>query len=225
MKIEHQVGFKQAIKEQVMLEDASIDLSFLRFVQSSLSLDDHITHIKGKLCDFLSKKYGDQTTLSVHVLAALLEKECRNKSKIKSADIIDFKDLISRKGFSTQAFNGVLDSLNTSNSFKPDWEMAKTVFNDLSKTPFQLIPLQATFSRVCIDLNQSTKNPSNVYLEHAISLHDISGINLDLKLYVTEVMIKIDALCPDYTMALTSRKKECIVVYSIVQKLLEEGEK
>ena len=78
VKDEHQISFKQAIKEQVKLDDASIDLSVLKFDQSSLSLDDHITHLKGKLCVFLCEKYGDSTTLSVNVLAALLDKECRN---------------------------------------------------------------------------------------------------------------------------------------------------
>lgn len=224
VKDEYKTSFKQALKDQVKLDDASIDLSVMSFVQSSLSLEDHITHLKGKLCDFLSKKFGDSSNLSINVLASLLERECRDKSKIKSADIIDFADLISRKGFSSQAFNGVLDSLNASNSMKPDWEMTKTVFSDLGKTPFQLIPLKATFSQVCIDLNRNTKNPSIVYLEYAVSLYDEAKIHSDLKLYVIETMQKIDALCPDYTLALKLGKKECIVVYSIIQKLLEGGE-
>lgn len=224
VKDKYKTSFKQAIKDQVKLDDASIDLSVMRFVQSSLSLEDHITHLKGKLCDFLSKKFGDSTNLSVNVLASLLERECRDKSKVKSADIIDFEDLISRKGFSSQAFNGVLDSLNVSNSMKPDWEMAKAVFNDLGKTPLQLIPLNATFSQLCIDLNKNTKNPSTVYLEYADSLYDEASIHSGLKLYMIETMHKIDSLCPDYTLALKSGKKECIVVYSIIQKLIEGGE-
>ncbi|TDB47270.1 DUF4297 domain-containing protein [Photorhabdus luminescens] len=223
IKDEHKISFKQAIKDQVKLDDENIDLSILKFVQSSLSLDDHITHLKGKLCDFLCNKFGDDTTLSVNVLAALLEKECRNKSKVKSADIVDFSDLISRKGFSSRAFNGVLDSLNVSNSMKPDWKMAETIFNNLGKALFELIPLKATFSQVCIDLNQNTKNPSTVYLEYAISLYNEARVYSDLKMYVTEIIHKIDTLCPDYTLALKSGKKECIVVYSIIQKLLEGG--
>ncbi|TOG55658.1 hypothetical protein CGI98_24235, partial [Vibrio parahaemolyticus] len=85
---------------------------------------------------------------------------------------IDFSDLISRKGFSSEALNGVLDSLNVSNSLKPDWNKASPLFTDLGKTSLQLIILQATFSQVCIELNQNTKNPSTVYLEYAISLYD-----------------------------------------------------
>ncbi|HHG3224972.1 TPA: DUF4297 domain-containing protein, partial [Vibrio parahaemolyticus] len=196
VKKEHQTSFKKAIKDQVELDDSSIDLSVMRFVQSSLSLDDHITHLKGKLCDFLSKKFGDSTNLSVNALASLLEQACRDKSKVKSADIIDFSDLISRKGFSSEALNGVLDSLNVSNSLKPDWNKASPLFTDLGKTSLQLIILQATFSQVCIELNQNTKNPSTVYLEYAISLYDEASVHSDLKLYVTETMHKIDALCP-----------------------------
>jgi len=220
-----QEKFKQAIKEQVELEEEHIDLSTLRFIQSSLSLDDHMTHLKGKLCDFLGKKYGESTTLSPNALATLLESECRQKSKFKSADIANFTDLVSRKGFSSKAFNNVIESLNTSNSLKPDWEMAEPIFKDLKKRALQLIQLKASFSQVCIDLSKNKKNPSSVYLEHAISLYDQIKINKDLKLYITETIMNIDALCPDYTMALKSGKKECIVVYSIIQKLLEEGEK
>ncbi|MCV5275574.1 DUF4297 domain-containing protein, partial [Escherichia coli] len=69
VKVEYQTSFKKAIKDQVKLDDSSIDLSVMRFVQSSLSLDDHITHLKGKLCDFLSKKFGDSISLSVNALA------------------------------------------------------------------------------------------------------------------------------------------------------------
>ncbi|TOL90149.1 hypothetical protein CGH87_23730, partial [Vibrio parahaemolyticus] len=39
VKKEHQTSFKKAIKDQVELDDSSIDLSVMRFVQSSLSLD------------------------------------------------------------------------------------------------------------------------------------------------------------------------------------------
>lgn len=224
VKVEYQTSFKKAIKDQVKLDDSSIDLSVMRFVQSSLSLDDHITHLKGKLCDFLSKKFGDSISLSVNALASLLEQACREKSKVKSADIINFSELISRKGFSSEALNGVLDSLNASNSLKPDWDKASPLFNDLGKTSLQLIILQAMFSQVCIDLNQNTKNPSTVYLEYAISLYDEASTHSDLKLYLTETMYKIDALCPDYALTLKSGKKECIVIYSIIQKLLEGGE-
>lgn len=221
VKDEYKASFKKAIKDQVKLDDTSINLSTMRFVQSSLSLDDHITHLKGKLCDFLSKKFGDSSNLSINVLVSLLEQECRHKSKVKSADIIDFSDLIYRKGLSSQGFNSVLDSLNASNSLKPNWDMAGTVFSTAGKTPFQLIPLNATFSQVCIDLNQNKKNPSTVYLEYAVNLYDEAETHSSLKLYLTEIMQKIDVLCPDYALALTSGKKECIVVYLIIKKLLE----
>ncbi|EAQ65558.1 hypothetical protein MED121_08338 [Marinomonas sp. MED121] len=224
IKDEYQISFKQALRDQVKLDDARIDLSVMNFVQSSLSLEDHITHLKGKLCDFLSKKFGDSSSLSINVLVSLLERECREKSKVKSADIIDFTDLISRKGFSSLAFNGVLDSLNASNSMRPDWEMAKALFSDLGKTSIQLIPLKAAFLQVCIDLNRNTKNPSIVYLEYAVSLYDEVKLSSDLKLYVAEIMQKIDELSPDYTLALKLGKKECIVVYSIIKTLLEGGE-
>lgn len=225
VKKEHQEKFKQAIKDQAKLDDSCIDLSVMRFIQSSLSLEDHITHLKGKLCNFISKKYGDSSTLNVNVLASLLDQECRSKSKIKSADIINFSDLIAKKGFSSQDLNNVLDSLNTSNKNLPTWEMAEPVFHDLGKTALQLITLQATFLQVCIEINQEIKNPSRIYQKVAIELYDEQKIHLNLNKYVIATMDKIDACCPDYTLALTACKKECIIIYSIIQMLLKGDDK
>lgn len=224
VKDEYKTNFTKAIKKQVELDESSIDLSAMFFVQSSLSLDDHITHLKGKLCDFLSKKFGDSSTLSINVLVSLLEKECRNRSKVKSADIINFSDLVLRKGFSSQSLNCVLDSINVSNSLKPNWDKAKSLFMDLKKSSIDMIRLEASFSQVCIDLNRNTKNPSTVYLDYATSLYDEALVHTDLKLYIAETMHNIDALCIDYALTLNSGKKECIVVYSIIQKLFEGGE-
>jgi hypothetical protein len=218
---EHKTSFKNAIIEQVGLEESSIDLSVMRFIQSSLSLEDHIIHLKGKLCDFLSKKFGDSSNLSINVLASLLEKECRNRSKVKSADIIDFSDLISRKGFSSATLNDVLDTLNISNSLKPNWNKASLLFEELKKSTLDMIKLEAAFSQVCIDLNRSNKNPSTAYHNYASRLYDEQRVHSDLKLYIIETMNKIDTICSEYALTLNSRKKECIVVYSIIRGLLE----
>lgn len=218
---ENQTSFKKAIIDQVGLDESSIDLSVMRFIQSSLSLEDHIVHLKGKLCDFLSKKFGDSSNLSINVLASLLEKECRNRSKVKSADIIDFSDLISRKGFSSETLNGVLDSLNESNSLKPNWSKASSLFKDLQKSTLDMIKLEAAFSQVCIDLNRSNKNPSTAYHNYALSLYDEVRVHSDLKLYIIETINKVDTLCSEYALTLNARKKECIVVYSIIQGLFE----
>lgn len=224
MDIKHQETFKQAIIDQVKLKAAQVNLSTLRFIQSSLSLDDHMTHLTGKLCVFLSKRYGENTTLNASTLAVSLESECRQKSKFKSDDIRSFVELVSQKGFSSRAFNTVIDDLNTSHRLQPDWDMAKDVFNNLNKQPFQLISLRATFTQVCIDLSQNTKNAASVYLKHANNLYDQTRMNSEPNLYLPETTASIDALCPDYEMALKLGKKECIVVYSIIQRLIQEGE-
>ena len=222
MKSTDQEKLKQAIKEQVELEDECIDLSSLGFTQSSLSLDDHMIHLKGRLCDFLCKKYGEGTNLSANLLATLLESACREKSKFKSADIKSFMDLVSKKGFSSEAFNKVIDSLHTSSSRTPDWYTAEILFNGLSKSPLQLIQLKVSFLQVCFDLNKLTIVPSRVYLESASKLYDQAKVEKDLESYINETIAHIDARCSDYAMALNSRKKECIVVYSVIQKTLEE---
>lgn len=217
--------FRLAIVDQVKVKETDVDLSTLNFVHTSLSLDDHLTHLKGKLCDFLSKKYGSSTILCPNTLAILLESECRQKSKVSSESIINLADLVLKKGFSSKFFNGVIDRLNAKNSLEPTWEMARSIFYSLTSDPLQLISLEAAFSQICMDLNKNTKNPSIVYLEQANSDYDDSKINSDLNLYLTESIKNIDARCPEYAMALTLGKKRCIVVYLIIQKQIEEGEK
>lgn len=224
MDIKHQEKFKEAIIDQAQLKASQVNLSTLRFIQSSLSLDDHMTHLTGKLCHFLSDRYGENTTLNASTLAVSLESECRQKSKFKSDNIRSFLDLVSQKGFSSRAFNAVIDNLNTSHRLQPDWDMAKEVFESLNKKSFQLVSLRATFTQVCIDLSQNKKNASTVYLERANELYDKAKINSEPSLYLSETTKSIDALCPDYEMALKPGKKECIVVYSIIQRLIEEGE-
>jgi len=99
--------------------------------------------------------------------------------------------------------------------------MARQVFHDLHKTSIQLILLQANFSQICIEINQDVNNPTRTYQKYAIAFYDESKINLNLEEYILTTINNIDARCPDYKLALTSGKKECIVVYSIIQKLLE----
>jgi hypothetical protein len=74
-------------------------------------------------------------------------------------------------------------------------------------------------------LNKRATTPSSVYLECASNFYDQARIDKELKAYINETIINIDVLQPDYTMTLSVRKKECIVVYSIIQKMLEESEK
>ena len=225
LEVEEQDNLKRAIAAQAEVAEKDIDLSTLLFVQSSLSLHDHLTHLKGKLCDFLSKKYGVNTNLHIDALINLLTTECREKSKFKSDGIIEIVDLVSKKGFSSKAFNKVIDSLRANDDLRPNWEKAKLLFMSLNTDTLQMIRLEGVFSRVCMDINKKEKNPSSKYLDVASSLYDPGKIVLDLSAYIEDTIKYFDELHPAYAMALEkSGKKECIVVYSIIQQLLE-GEK
>ena len=219
----YQKKFIEKVCSQI--KTSHIDLSILNFVQSSLSLEDHITHLKGKLCMFLDKKYGSEITFNANVLATLLESECRQKSKFSSESITSFDDLVKYKGFSSRAFNNVIDSIKTTNVLKPSWDGAKDFFKKLNRSHMQLITLEATFSQVCIALNKNVMNPFSEYLKNADLQYDKSKVEIGLGDYLFQTISSIDNLCPDYAMALTTGKKECIVIYSIIQKLIQEGEK
>lgn len=213
---------KKAVAEQTQMNRVDIDLSTLKFVQTSLSLLDHITHLKGILSNFLTKKYVAGTSLHIDPLANLLITECGEKAKFKSSDVAGITDLVSKKGFSSKAFNSIIDSLNIDAKVRPSWDNAKSIFSSLNKDAISLIILEGVFSRITIDLNQNKKNPSTVYLDAANALFDKNKLDNDLELYIAETIKSIDADLPSYALALEdSRKKECIVVYSIIQKLLK----
>lgn len=223
LEVEEQENIQKEVLKQLKIANP-VNLSALKFVQSTLSLEDHTVHLTGKICDFLEQKYGLDTTLKAKPLMRLLTTECREKSKTKSDDISSFADLVKKKGFSSKAFNTVINSLNVNAGLKPDWEMAKYIFDDLNKKSLQLIRLQTTFSRICIDLNKNKRSASNIYLEHANSLHDAASASSDINAYLTSTISRIDIICPTYALALSLLERECIVVYSIIQKLIEEGE-
>lgn len=223
LESKEQESIQREISKQLKIVD-KLDLSTMKFSQSTLSLEDHNVHLIGKICDFLEQKYGVDTSLRAKALTELLTAKCREKSKIKSNDILNFADLVKKKGFSSKAFNTVIDSINDSDGLKPDWEMAKAIFNDLNKKSLQLIRLQAVFSRVCIELNKNKRSASSIYLEHALSFYSKTSVDLGLNLYLADTINKVDLVCPDYASVLVPVDKECIVVYSIIQKLLEESE-
>lgn len=215
-------NLEQKIHEQTGISKENINLSALKFVQSTLSLDDHITHLKGKVCQFIDKYYGSDCALNANALTSLLEFECRQKSKYKSSDISCFNDLVAKKGFSSKVFRHTLSSLFESKKLQPDWEMAHSIFNDCGKSQLDLIRLQAIFSRICISLNKANTSAENTYLNLALSLYNQSDLHADLKSFIVNTISSIDIASSDYSIAMRTEEKECIVVYSIIKKLLEE---
>lgn len=218
-----QKNIQKEVLKQLDITD-EVDLSTLKFSQSTLSLEDHTVHLTGRICDFLDQKYGADTPLRAKAVMRLLTTECREKSKTKSTDIFSFADLVKKKGFSSKAFNTIITSLHTSDGLKPSWEMANRIFDDLNRQSIHLIRLQATFSRICISLNKNERNASSIYLEHANSLYDQDSISSDINAYLADTIGKIDQICPVYALTLSFGERECIVVYSIIQKLIEDGE-
>lgn len=216
-------NIQKEILKQLDITD-EVDLSALKFSQSTLSLEDHTVHLTGKICDFLEQKYGADTPLRARAVMRLLTTECREKSKVKSTDIFNFADLVKKKGFSSKAFNTIINSLHTSDSLKPNWQMASLIFNDLNRQSIHLIRLQAIFSRVCISLDKSGKSASSIYLEHANSLYNQDSVSSSISAYLTDTIGKINQICPDYALTLSLGEQECIVVYSIIQKLIKDGE-
>lgn len=215
--------FVESILSQVDISE--VDLYDLEFIQSSLSLEDHMVHLMGKLCKFLSDKYGSDYTLNANSLSVVLESTCREKSKFNSSSISSFEDLVDKKGFSSKAFNDIIDNINKNNQLKPTWDKAKSIFSSLGKDIIEMIKLESIFVQTCMDITKSTTHPCSVYLKYANTLYNQSKTEVVVSSSLQKIISNIDELCPDYSLALTAEKKECIIVYSIIKNLLEEGEK
>ena len=214
----------KAVSEQIDLDEGTINLKRLSFIQSSLSLEDHMTHLKGMLVNFLNKKYGSDTGLSASALATLLESECRQRSKYKSAEIINFKDLVDKKGFSNTSFNKLVEAINKEKSTQPTWENAEKIFQKLDKGSYELFSLETAFSLISSEIKSSENSASSVYLSHAIKLFDLKKLQ-DIHGYFKNIIDTVDELCPDHNLVLSTNKKDCLVAYSIVFELKREGEK
>lgn len=98
--------------------------------------------------------------------------------------------------------------------------MASSIFRDCGKSTASLIKLSATFARVSIGLNNK-HSAERVYLDAAMEEYCQKLIEESLLSYIEETISTVDRKKPDYSIALKTEQKECLVVYSIVRKLLE----
>ena len=218
IKEEDQKIVLDKVSKQLSSEDA-LELSKLTFLTSDLSLEDHSAHLKGKICDFFESYFDDSIEINPTSFARTLESACRDRAKVRSSDIRSFDELIRRKGFTSSFVKDTLNNICATKSLQPDWENARSIFADMGKSPIQLLSLQSTFTRISISVKSST-SVEKLYLEKADLLFDKQAVEKSMTMYIFESIKLLEVSLPDYSLALTDPKKDCIIVYSVIKNII-----
>jgi len=218
IKLEDQNNLLDKISNQLSSKDA-LELSKLTFLTSDLSLEDHSSHLKGKICDFFESYFDGDIEINPASFARTLESACRDRAKVRSSDIRDFDELIRRKGFSSSFVKDTLNSICATKALQPDWEDARAIFSDMDKNPIQLLSLKSTFTRISISV-KSSNSVERFYLEKADLLFDKKAAELSMSMYIIESIKFLEISIPDYSLALTEPQKECIIVYSAIKNII-----
>jgi hypothetical protein len=218
IKQELQDNVLDKVSKQLSSNDA-LELSKLTFLTSDLSLEDHSSHLKGKICDFFEIYFDDDIEINPASFARTLESACRDRAKVRSSDIRDFDELIRRKGFTSSFVKDTLNNICTTKILQPDWENARAIFSDIGKKPIQLLSLQSTYTRISISV-KSSNSVEKLYLEKADFLFDKQSVETSVSKYIFESIKSLEVSIPDYSLALTESKKECIIVYSVIKNII-----
>ena len=193
-----------------------VELSKLEFLTSDLSLEGHASHLKGKICEFFEEYFDEDIDVNPASFARALESECRDRAKVRSSDIKDFDELIRRKGFTSTFLKETLDRIRIAKDLQPSWQHAKSIFSEIGKSAFQMLSLQATFSRTSIALKKA-RSAESIYQEKANALFDKAKIETSISSYILYVIESLKASIPEYSLALTNEQKECLIVYSVIK--------
>jgi hypothetical protein len=217
-KIQDNVSDK--ISKQLDIKNP-LELSKLSFLTSDLSLEGHFSHLKGKICDFFDGYFKGEDNYDINPtsFAKTLESACRERAKFRSSDIKDFDELIKKKGFTSSFVKNTINDICTSKNLLPDWDHARAIFSDIGKNTLQLLSLQTTFSRISISV-KSINSVEKLYLEKADLLLDKTEIDKSVSTYIINTIKSLDVSIPDYSLALTDAKKECIIIYSIIKDII-----
>ncbi|WP_435248672.1 DUF4297 domain-containing protein [Vibrio sp. nBUS_14] len=222
LKQDHQDDVLNKVSAQLP-SNGSLDLSKLTFLTSDLSLEDHSSHLKGKICDFFECYFDGDIEINPASFARTLESACRDRAKVRSSDIRNFDELVRRKGFTSSFVKDTLNNICTTKMLQPDWENARVIFSDIGKNTIQLLSLQSTFTRISISV-KSSNSVEKLYLDKADLLFNRISVETNVSKYIIESIKLLEISIPDYSLALTESKKECIIVYSIIKNIIE-GEK
>jgi hypothetical protein len=138
------------------------DITFLHV--SGLSLDDHTTHIKGKLGDFMEKLVPGKKYIASAVYKSLYGEINRRTNYNKH--IANFNDMVKHKAIGKKQFQGLIEQIGLSENYDDIWTKIENRLNaELAPVGF-VKSMKTNFDRYEIDrMNKTNTTLGNVCAE------------------------------------------------------------
>jgi len=175
LKPKEKEKIRNAIKKELSLEDEPSFEDIIHLNVTPLSLDQSDMHARGKLVEFLDKKYPEnQGKLPISVIYNHLFKEVERRTSIYNP-INTFDDLVKEKGIGKTLFESWLESMFLSKDFVKMWENINSELRSENWSFGKRRNLQVSFHNYEID----SKNPNNEIIK-------------TIRKNITKVLLKVD---------------------------------
>ena len=137
-----------AIKTQLGI---TIDLSSLHLELSSLSVDDHETHIRGKLHNFFETIFGSGHNIPVSPWYQSISDQIKVKNNYPSEQIKSFDDLIRNKCITKSEIEDFIQRVNKSHNNFDNWDIIKQQLQNDGVNFTDVIKLQRNWKKYTTD--------------------------------------------------------------------------
>ena len=140
---------------------SNIDLSILKFEQSSLNFEGHETHLLGVIERFLINYFGNNVKVRASSIYDTFQR-IGERSRYSSGRISSFDDLIKRKGVAKKEIDELFNSIRDDINNKVSWEDIKSLLSDICNTPLGMLEYKASYVKM---INMGQRNPDYSYFE------------------------------------------------------------
>lgn len=175
------------------------DITFLHV--SGLSLDDHTTHIKGKLGDFMEKLVPGKKYIASAVYKSLFGEINRRTNYNKH--ITGFDDMVKHKGIGKKQFQGLIDEIGLTENYDDIWTKIENRLNAEHAPVGFVKSMKNHFDRYEIDrMNKTNTTLGNVCTEIkriVNTLNDNQSMLLDVVSIIMKDFIKSKVSYNPYT--------------------------
>lgn len=139
-----------AVQDQLNVTNP-IDLGCLCFEHSSLSVDDHEDHIRGKLHSFFESLFGDSHNIPVSPWYQSISDQIKKKNDFPPDRVASFDDLIRNKCITRSEIENFIQRINESQNNTDNWNIIKAQLSDEGYDYKSLIRLQKSWKQYSAD--------------------------------------------------------------------------
>lgn len=177
---------------------SSIELDDFYLVHSSLSLDGHEIHIKGKIQEFFKEKYGNDHGICIEAWYKTITTEIRVRNDCPQTDIKNMDDFISKKCITRSYIEEELNTIVTNIEAKSKWSTIKTFLTTSKKIKLlELMEIEKYWKQYKVDIldvNNSLLKDISTDIKFILNNYNIGSSDLyDSLNYVYTKLNKVNA--------------------------------